>query len=340
MLFNESIGTGADLDQEMLEAVRTTTSNLHRLLETLLSWARSQQGRIEYNPEDFALEVPVNECIGLLNGSAQRKGITLRSEVTSTQFVFGDVALATTVIRNLINNSVKFTPAGGEIVVRAKEAGAELEVSVTDTGVGMDEETRSKLFKIDEKVQSSLGTGHEEGAGLGLVLCKEFVEKNGGRIAVESERGKGSRFYFTLPKAETAGRGQEDNAKLVSLCKELRVLLVEDNDLHRETSSKVLRDLGCAFETANDGVEAVEKSSQGRGFDLVLMDIDMPRLNGIEATKQIEHSAQVPMILALSSYSRDELERRTGADLFGGYLNKPLSKNNLLQALSPLIQRA
>ena len=104
-----------------------------------------------------------------------------------------------TVIRNLTTNTITFTPDGGIILIRASEKNANLEVSISDTGVGMTDDTVQKLFRIDTS-KSTLGTNNEKGTGLGLILCKEFVEKHRGRIRVESEVGKGSTFYFTLPK--------------------------------------------------------------------------------------------------------------------------------------------
>ena len=175
--------------------------NLFSLLENLLEWSRSQTGNIEFTPESFDLAWLLLENMDLLNAQAQQKRITLVNANDHSVFVRAHKNSISTVIRNLISNAVKFTPEDGRITLDVHQNGKEVIVSVTDTGVGMSEDIINKLFRIDSK-HSTKGTANEKGTGLGLILCKEFVEKNGGRIWVKSTEGEGSVFSFSLPSKE------------------------------------------------------------------------------------------------------------------------------------------
>ncbi|MCX7874878.1 MAG: PAS domain S-box protein [Melioribacteraceae bacterium] len=184
-----------------LEEMKKSAEISHNLLQNLLQWSRSQTGRIEFHPAKINLKNLVNVNLELLQPSATNKEIEIKSEVEESLYVFADEDMLNTIIRNLITNAIKFTPIGGKITVASKEIGKYAEISVTDTGVGMSESTISNLFKLDS-THSTLGTNQEAGTGLGLILCKEFVEKHGGKIWVESKINEGSKFIFYLPLAE------------------------------------------------------------------------------------------------------------------------------------------
>jgi signal transduction histidine kinase len=190
-LSKEEIQTLAkDLDKSL--------KNLYSLLDNLLEWARSQTGNINFTPEQFDLTKILQENKELLQVQAANKEIIIAQERTTPLMVSTHKHSITTVIRNLVANAIKFTPQGGSIKIHTTEKQGEVVVSIADTGVGMSEAVIQKLFRIDSKV-STLGTANEKGTGLGLVLCKDFVEKNGGRLWVESEEGKGSVFSFSIP---------------------------------------------------------------------------------------------------------------------------------------------
>ena len=168
------------------------------LLMNLLEWSRSQTGRIELNAEYFNLVDLINKIKLLFDDSASQKSITIKHSMPPIITVFADVDMISSVLRNLISNAIKFTMPGGEITVSATEKQNEIICSVSDSGVGISKNSIEKLFRIDQSV-STAGTQMETGTGLGLILCKEFIEKHKGRIWVESEEGNGSTFYFTLP---------------------------------------------------------------------------------------------------------------------------------------------
>jgi PAS domain S-box-containing protein len=196
LLDNEEILDDAD-KKEFIQSIYDTSKKTYELLEDLLTWSRSQTGAISFNPERFSLADAVNDVVMFLEHNAENKGINLVSNVSSDTSVFGDYKMIGTIIRNLVSNSIKYTPSGGTITVDSAAAGDMVEISVTDTGIGMDEKVLNSLFKI-EQTMSRPGTNKEEGTGLGLLLCREFVHRHGGKIWVESEVGKGSRFVFTV----------------------------------------------------------------------------------------------------------------------------------------------
>jgi len=140
----------------------------------------------------------VIENIYLLQSLAIKKNIEISSEIQEANFVFGDKNMINTILRNLISNAIKFTPPNGKIFIATHMTDKQCEISVRDTGVGIAKKNIQELFKIDSKYKSE-GTANEKGTGLGLILCKEFIEKHHGKIWVESELGQGSTFYFTIP---------------------------------------------------------------------------------------------------------------------------------------------
>jgi signal transduction histidine kinase/Tfp pilus assembly protein PilF len=174
--------------------------NLFTLLENLLEWSRSQTGNIEFKREVFDMDLLLKQNEDLLKIQAKNKKIAFDHMNSAEVQVAAHKNSINTVVRNLISNAIKFTPEGGLISIDLKTNHAMAVVSVADTGVGMGPEVVAKLFRIDAK-HSTKGTADEKGTGLGLILCKEFVEKNGGKLWVESEEGKGSVFSFTLPLA-------------------------------------------------------------------------------------------------------------------------------------------
>ncbi|MDP3149147.1 MAG: PAS domain S-box protein [Ignavibacteria bacterium] len=175
-----------------------SAQNLYKLLQNLLDWSRVQNGKMDFIPEVFSLKKLIDQNIKTLEQRIMQKRISMNNEVPDTQKVFVDEMMINSTIGNLLSNAIKFSKSGGKVIIRAKSISDKLlEVSVSDTGIGMTDKTIKKLFKIDEKVGRE-GTDGEPTTGLGLLLCKEFVEKHGGTIWVESEEGKGSTFTFTI----------------------------------------------------------------------------------------------------------------------------------------------
>lgn len=326
-LFNEAVTSADDLTDELLDIVRATTLSTKHFLEELLTWARSQRGEIDCRPVAFDMRVMLKETGELYSAQAQAKDVRLSVDGAEGCWVCADLAMTHTVLRNLMHNALKFTAGGGSIRASVKRDAGRCMVSIGDSGVGMSRETLESIFRLDVKPQSSPGTRDEQGTGLGLILCKEFVEKNGGAIGARSEPGLGSTFWFTLPNAKESEivdpRAMQEKAR------SLRILLAEDDKLHRDASARVLRDWGCSLVFAADGDEAVRLAS-AHDFDLILMDIDMPRVDGIEATRRIRADGSRSRIVSLSSYSRQELNQLTRDVPFDEYLYKPLTRDDAI----------
>lgn len=183
-----------------LEIINGTSKNLYNLLNNLLQFSRFQTGRVHFSPSDCNLAELISRNVDLLSGNALKKGIHLKTEAGVNEVAFVDEEMISSAIQNLITNAVKFTPRNGSIEVKCVKMENEHQalISVSDTGVGIDKDTLDKLFRV-EVIHSTSGTEKEPGTGLGLILTKEFIEKNNGRLWVESTPGKGSTFCFTLP---------------------------------------------------------------------------------------------------------------------------------------------
>lgn len=184
--------------EKYIHIINSTAKKTLILLDNLLDWAKSQTGELSYKPEKIVLSEIILEIIGLKKSLAKAKNISFHYTPTNEIELYTDENILKTIVRNLISNAVKFTNIGGHIKILATTNQHQVEISISDNGVGIKDETIHKLFDLSTNVTSP-GTANEKGSGLGLVLCKEFVEKLGGKIWVESEEGKGSDFKFTLP---------------------------------------------------------------------------------------------------------------------------------------------
>jgi two-component system, sensor histidine kinase and response regulator len=171
----------------------------HNLLQNLLQWSRSQTGRIEFQPRTLQIDAIISQNIELLQPTAKRKEVSIEFLPCNQKYVFADEDMTSTIIRNLLSNAIKFSKRFGKITIRTSDTDNFIKTEVQDNGIGMNDCEKAKLFRLDV-THSAAGTENETGTGLGLILCKEFVEKNGGEISVESKANCGSTFYFTLPK--------------------------------------------------------------------------------------------------------------------------------------------
>lgn len=174
----------------------------YKLLENLLSWSKSQSGNIDFKPEKIKINKLINETIHFFKNEAKNKSIHLENEINGNCIAFADKNMINSVLRNLFSNAIKFTFKGGKVTTKCREINGVVEIAVIDTGMGISPDAFDKLFKI-ETHYSTQGTANEKGSGLGLILCKEFIEKHEGKIWVESKKGEGSSFKFTLNKLKS-----------------------------------------------------------------------------------------------------------------------------------------
>lgn len=201
--FSNLLIMGNDITSEDKESfvriINDTSKQGLGLLENLLLWARSQTGRMEIVPEKVNVNTVIQSVINLLHASAIHKKIQIKSLVNDDIYIVADNQSINTVFRNLVSNAIKFTHNKGLIMIQAEQDGSNIIVSINDNGIGMSQDKVDKLFRYDTKV-STQGTNNETGTGLGLLLCKEFVEQNNGQLTVESIQGSGTTFFVKLPE--------------------------------------------------------------------------------------------------------------------------------------------
>ena len=186
--------------QNLAYSMKKSATNLFHLLENLLQWSRMQQGTMPFEPNLLSLHNVLDECIPILLESAKNKNISLICSIPADIEVYADTNLLQTIFRNLISNAIKFTNKGGNIQISARALNDKMvEVAIQDSGIGMKPEMVRNLFRIDVKT-NRIGTNGELSTGLGLFLCKDFLERHCGELRVESQEGQGSTFYFTLPR--------------------------------------------------------------------------------------------------------------------------------------------
>ena len=184
--------------EEIAKNINISARITNKLLEDILMWARTQQGKVAFNRQNLSFPGICRDVVEVLRSNAVTKNITLNYTASEGVTVYTDMDMLKTILRNLVSNAIKFTNWGGTINISAVRTGSTVTISVSDNGIGIPPENMAKLFEISE-VLSTKGTANETGTGLGLLLCKEFVEKHGGKIWVESEAGKGSDFKITFP---------------------------------------------------------------------------------------------------------------------------------------------
>jgi signal transduction histidine kinase len=184
---------------EIIDILYTSAHQGFSLLINLLEWARAQTGKINYTPQPTDLKQLISENIKLIENAAIKKQIEIENHFQKSVTICTDANLVNTILRNLLSNAIKFTYRQGKVYVRAVYQPENIGISISDTGTGIEPENIDKLFRL-EADHTTRGTDEEKGTGLGLILCKEFVEKCGGKIEVESKPGKGSKFTVWLPK--------------------------------------------------------------------------------------------------------------------------------------------
>jgi signal transduction histidine kinase len=184
--------------EKLIQQIVDSSKGAFKLVENLLEWSRAQTGKFSFNPEKIELEYVLNETLFDIENIAHNKNIEIRTQIPRGMTVYADKEILKTVLRNIASNAVKFTPKLGSIIIKAEIIDRSTLISVQDTGVGISKDKIEKIFDITQKT-NTLGTDNESGTGLGLLFCKEFIEKHGGKIQIESEVGKGSIFSFSFP---------------------------------------------------------------------------------------------------------------------------------------------
>jgi predicted ATPase/signal transduction histidine kinase/DNA-binding response OmpR family regulator len=349
----EEIIQQIQLIQEANNAIKQCAQHQKTITDDALNLSKLEAKKLQLSESAFYPTKIILEAINMFEAKIVQKKITLALQLPSnTDLVQGDVTRFMQILTNLISNAIKFTTEDGQIKVSLvieiiNETHCKLHVQVQDNGIGISLEEQSHLF--ERFTQANSRTSHEYGgSGLGLAICKRLVELMGGTITIQSQKGRGSTFSFTI-SCKYLNKQQQDNFTLAtkSLTENLvtphfikTILIVEDNIINQKVLSKILQPLGYAYHTVNNGLQAVTLC-QTQHFDVIFMDIQMPVLNGLDATRQIREEEQTKVkqpaaIIGISGNSRDEHIKQAMSAGMNDYITKPFKKEEIFAVINNL----
>ena len=344
--------------QENLSKLRASSQYMLDLINDILDMSRIDSGKLSLASEPFSLERMLGEIQTMMESEAQRRGLTytLEKKIVNSGLL-GDAIRLRQVLTNLLSNAFKFTPAGGTVCLQvtqedgtdAQASGTDAQASftfrVTDNGVGITQEDQKRIFESFEQVGTS--RSKSQGTGLGLPISCSIVQKMGGELQVKSQPGHGSEFSFTviLPlskSGEDLGRAQ-DGLREDKLLEGVNILLAEDNDLNAEIAAQLLELQGAAVYRSADGRQTLERFSGSRPgeFKIILMDIQMPGMNGLEAARAIRaldrpDAAAIPIVAMTANTFKEDVDAAMDAGM-NGFIPKPLDVSYLYRLLRELL---
>jgi len=346
-----------DLDpvqRDHLEAIHSSSESLLNILDDILDYAKLNAKEMQLKPRPFELNRLIREVLLVYKATADSKNINLSATICESlpeKFIADDLRLKQ-ILSNLVSNAIKFTDSGEvSITVQGirKAERDQLLFQVRDTGIGISESAGRTLFAPFRQIDSGTSRCYS-GTGLGLAISKNLVELMGGRVWFESQPGMGSSFFFTI-NYETPGVGLTDD-DLVSRKKlsppdshhhrdksRMRVLLVEDNKVNQKVALLTLQQLGCEVTVASNGQEAVDMADGPLHFDLILMDVNMPVMNGLDATgaiRKLDHPNAAIPIIAMTGMVFDEDKLRCYEAGMNDVITKPFDLNTLRHRIAGL----
>ena len=335
--------------KKYMENIQVCGQNLLMLLNNVLDLARIENDKTEMEYSVSDVEKDFRNCIAMFRNLADSKGQTL---MVTTQllhpYIYADIPHLTEVCTNLVSNAVKYTGAGGTIRCDVtqkpgeKESWCNMVITVADNGIGMSQEFQKHIFEPFERERTST-ISKVEGSGIGMGIVKKLVGLMGGTVAVESKIGVGSKFTVTIPcriasEDETQAKRETNPSDQKCLCG-TRILLTEDNDLNAEIATELLQEEGCTVDRAKDGVECVdmlEKAANGT-YQLILMDVQMPVMNGYDATKKIRRmddpqKANIPIVAMTANAFSEDKQVALDAGM-NDHIAKPINMSVLVPTL-------
>jgi PAS domain S-box-containing protein len=338
------------------DTIQESSDALLRILNEILDFSQIEAGRLELHKEDFPLEPVLQSVIELFSprASSQGIGLSFRLGERIPPVLIGDAGRLRQILVNLVGNAVKFTEQGEvtlSVELRSARIPGEvvLQFRVTDTGIGIPEDKLDQLFQSFSQLHPAMNRKYG-GTGLGLAITKKLVELMGGIIGVDSRETMGSTFYFTLPfripqepfaqepfTPPLKKTGPSGAQEIHSTMKygPLKILIADDNAVNRFLLTALLRRLGYESETAEDGDETLRAVTRG-DFDIVFMDLQMPGMNGIEATaaiRQLHENTKRPVIVAVTAFARKEDRDMCLAAGMNDYISKPLAADEVERVL-------
>ena len=346
-----------DKVRDYLTKILASSNHLLSLINDVLDMSRIESGRIHLEESETNLSEVLHDLKTIISGQIHAKQLELYMDAmdVTDEDVYCDKTRLNQVMLNLLSNAIKFTPAGGTVSVRLRQLPgtrvetANYEIRVKDTGIGMSPEFAAKIFEPFERERTST-VSKIQGTGLGMAITKNIVEMMGGTIEVKTEKEKGTEFILVLPMRIGAAKPQqpESDSLLPAASEDFRgkhILLVEDNELNREIAVEILSEYGFVVDTAENGAIGVEKiaTAAPATYDLVLMDVQMPVMNGYEATRQIRALGDPlranTLILAMTANAFDEDRRNALAAGMNGFLSKPIIIEELVHTLQKMLHK-
>lgn len=325
---------------DYLHRINKSAKNIYDLLNNLLEWSNLKSKSITFSPYNIDIKSIAEKSLDLLQETAEQKKIIINNNIDEDLFVYVDIKMTETVLRNLISNALKFTERDGIINIDAKILGEYIEISVKDNGIGIQPDRIPKLFSINKDIGTK-GTEGEPSTGLGLVLCKEFAERNGGKLLVKSKPNEGSTFSFTVPKAKkTSNRVPKVRSENIEVNdKKLKILIAEDDNASQVFLKIITRNHSNDVLMVDDGLKAINTTFDNEDIDVILMDIKMPIMDGAEAAKKIREFNKDVVIIAQSAYSEYSDSDVLKEHGFNYFISKPVSRDKLGTILDNLVKK-
>ncbi|MGN7726069.1 ATP-binding protein [Luteimonas sp. 22616] len=337
---------GTELDPRQrgyTESIRNAGDHLMRLVNDALDLARIEAGKLELDTRPFDLHALVGDVVALMAPVARKRGLRFEQSLAADtpRWVRGDAVRLRQILLNLLGNAIKFTDHG-EVALRVQPHADGLRVVVGDTGPGLNDEQKQRLFRRFEQAEGARTAARYGGSGLGLAICQELADAMGGRIVVDSAPGQGTRFTVDLPLPATAAPATVAATRAASGSTApgpLHLLLVEDDPTVAEVVTGLLRAQGHTVVHAAHGLAALSEVAAHR-FDLALLDLDLPGLDGLALARQLRAGGFTQPLLAVTARADPDAEPQATAAGFDGFLRKPVTGDILADAITALLPTA
>jgi len=335
-----------DEEQEYLSTmVKRSARSLLQIINDILDFTKIEAGKMEIETIPFRVDEVVKEVVEIITHSSEEKGLYIHSSVDDDipEVLLGDSTRLRQILLNYGSNAVKFTEEG-EVSIKVEHLSSDgeehlIQFAVADTGRGISKDKQTEIFTSFSQEDSST-TRKYGGTGLGLAISRQFAELMGGEVGVKSEKGVGSTFYFIAPfkeaeiEQDSSASNVDDIQKSRPFPEQSKVLLAEDNKMNQIVTTKILENEGFVVDTVENGHEVLEAVRENN-YDFVLMDIQMPDMDGYEATEQIrkeEQEGHLPIIALTASVMKEDQELCFEAGM-DNFISKPFEKEELISVL-------
>ena len=336
--------------KDYVNTIKKSSQTLLAILNDILDLSKIEAGKMDLHLVDFEMEEILKTLTALFNQKAFEKGdsIVYKIDKDVPKYFLADQTRILQILSNLTSNAIKFTQ-NGEIkialsLIKKTSKEAELKFDVIDQGIGISEDDQHKLFNAFQQLDNSTSKSFG-GTGLGLVISRELSQRMNGEMGVHSSIGNGSTFWFTcklkIGKKTAINKATKEEIVLTNYLKKLspKILLVDDNAVNRKVAREILTRAGCDILEAESGLLAIENYTKSQDFNLILMDIQMPVLDGIETTKKLRETfgSKLPKVVAMTAYSMQDDKEKFLNSGFDGYVSKPIRAEILVKTVEKMI---